>query len=472
MTGDQTTIVACATGWAYSPRALIRLSGPDTHDLCVRLLEQLPPAPGPTPGGTIISTSFMLAPNLRVPCFAMRFDAPRSYTGEDSIELVLPGNPHLLERVIARLTTEPGIREAGPGEFSARAFFNGKLTLEQAEGVAATIAATSEDDLAAADDLLEGRTGARYRAWTDDLAALLALVEAGIDFTDQEDVVPIAPAALAHRLDALIGTLRAHVGSRTGAERESTLPVAVLVGEPNAGKSTLFNALLARQRSIISPIAHTTRDAIAEPLNLRSDTGIPDADSTIMLVDLAGLDDRVNTGTGALAQQVALEAIRRADIIIWCDSTGRFREGLLPASARERARPILRIHTKADLAAPGTLTADVLNVCAIDGWNLGPLKRALADAALDRAANVHARSTSNAARLLPRHRGTLGTALAYLEAARATLGEHPAAAHALTHPELTAGALRSALDALGELIGDISPDDIIGRIFATFCVGK
>lgn len=485
------TIAALASGPGFSDRAVIRLSGPGTFAVCARLFDRLP-----GDSQKIAACRFHLCDDLDLPCLALRFDGPRSFTGEDSLEIVLPGNPTLLGRVVSRLLHEPEVREATPGEFSARAYLNNKLSLDQAEGLAATIAARTDEHLSAAAGLLSGRTGSRYRAWSDEVATLLALVEAGIDFTDQEDVVPIAPRDVGMRLDALASAVAGHLGHAGGAEHATGTPRIVLVGAPNAGKSTLFNALLGRTRAVVAPLAGTTRDVLAEQLDLSREA--PGA-SAITLIDLAGLDARLADGPGGVidlaAQEAARAEIAHADAIVWCDPSGRFAEPL----PEHRARTVIRVTTKADLAGVGAaarvskgLGAEAMRstrphtapptglsgetqarpvppregatiaICALDGWNLGTLKRALADATW--GADMGAGTW-----LLPRHRRVLALTLEHLRSAAGTLDP---AAHALKRPELTASALREALDLLGELTGRLSPDDIIGRVFATFCVGK
>jgi tRNA modification GTPase len=431
-TGD--TITALASPPGRSARALIRISGPGTRDLLVHACESLPPT-------RLAAARFRLTDSLSLPVLLLTARAPRSYTGEDTAEILLPGNPTLVDRVLARLTSIPGVRLATPGEFTARAYLNGKLTLDQAEGVAATIAAQNEDQLASARELLSGTAGERYRAWAEEVATLLALVEAGIDFSDQDDVVAIAPAELASRLQILMATIEAHVGSRAGAEARSTLPRVVLAGDPNAGKSTLFNALLRRHRTVVSPIAGTTRDVIEEELDLSQD--LPGA-GIVLLADMAGLEASV-CGIGAIAREHALRAIANADVVLHCDPAGRF------PPLRTNA-VVIRVCTKAD--QPGGREAGDVPVCALDGWNLFVLRRAVADAAC-------AGSAQAAAAVLPRHARALSEAASRIRDAEGA-----------GSPELVAGSLRSALDALGEVTGRISPDDVIGRIFSTFCIGK
>jgi tRNA modification GTPase len=384
------------------------------------------------------------------------FRGPRSYTGEDAAEIQVPANPVLVERVLRALTSREGVRAAEAGEFTARAYLAGKMTLSQAEGVAATVAASSDEQLAAARALLEGRAGEEYRRWADEVATLLALVESGIDFTDQEDVVPIAPAALLARVGALRGELFAHLGGVGGRESAGALARVALVGRPNAGKSTLFNALLGRRRAVTSPVAGTTRDVLAEELDLARD--VPGA-GMVLLEDLAGLD-AVEGGTAVgpavapvEAQRAAERAVREADVLVWCDPAGRF-EGVDVSAAK-----VIRVRTFAD--RPGHGGREDLAVCALDGWHVGALRRAIAEAATtSRGAGVAA--------LLPRHRRAMREAAGRLEGAAESVGAGPR----LSAPEVTATALRGALDALGELVGRISPDEVLGRVFATFCIGK
>lgn len=484
-------IAALSTGWGYSARALVRLSG-------AKLMERVGGVVEMEGGGEGSSARRMGAARVRlseegmIRVLAMYAPGPGSFTGEDVLELMLPGSPRVVERVLKVLCACEGVRAAEAGEFSARAFLNGRMTLEQAEGVSAVIAAGSEAELQAAQRVMSGRTGERYRGWSEELARLLALVEAGIDFTDQEDVVPIERGVLRARLENLRVEILGELGGAQGGEYERHQRRVVLMGRPNAGKSTLFNALLGRRRAVTSALAGTTRDVIAEDLELG---GGGMGAGVVTLMDAAGVDERIAdgqiAGKGREIERAAQERARAvacdADVVVWCDPSGAFREGELGTGTWRAA--VIRVRTKADLngaelaggasappggaelaggtpappggAPPGDMGE--LSVCALDGWHLGALKRAIADACF---------GARDAAGVCPvaRHRRTLSGVVDRLSGALSVL--NAGEARAIEHVELVAGELRGAMDLAGELTGAVTPDDVIGRVFATFCVGK
>lgn len=446
------TIAAIASPRGFSVRALVRLSGPGTLEILHATLDRPIGNPGafsarfrlPIPGGGA----------LPLPAGVMLFRSPRSFTGEDACELLIAGNPRLAERVLFALL-EAGARQAEPGEFTARAFLAGKMTLEQAEGVAQRIAAERDEELDAADRVLSGAFGAVVRGWADRLAGLLALVEAGVDFSDQEDVVPISAGELDAALADLIRAIDETIGGRGVGESTADEPRVALVGAPNAGKSTLFNALLGRPRAITHEQAGTTRDVLDEVLDLSRD--LPGA-GVVRLLDLPGLDAEASGAGDRAAQTQARAAIERADALVFCDPGGKFEGMDLSAS-----KPTIRVRTKADLAfGAGDPEGEggALRVCALDGWRLEALRRAIADAAC---------SPGGGGAVVPRHRRALRSGCAMLVDSRARIG---GGSGGLRMPELVAASMREALDELGSVCGRVSPDDVIGRIFASFCVGK
>lgn len=427
------TIIAWASAPGQSHRAVLRMSG-SWADIS-RVLHG-----AAFPG---VSRATLRAGGLSLPVLAVSWRGPRSYTGQDGADVLIPGNPHLADALLRGVTSGGVIRQASPGEFSARACLAGKLTIEQAEGVAAVIAAEGEAELSAARDLSRGVTGERYRAWADEITRLLALVEAGIDFTDQEDVRAIAPLDLARSCAAMADEMQGMLGT-PGAG--STLPRVVLAGEPNAGKSTLFNALLGRRRAIASPVAGTTRDVLEETLDLSSDKA-----GVVLLADMPGLEGgwEVLSEAGREAQAAARDALGAADLVLWCDPSGRFESAVLA-----EARAVIRVRTCADRGAPGR---EDLAVCAIDGWHVPALRRAIADATWGSS------RAGSCAGLLPRHRAAIAAAARVLADVEAAPDGEPA---------LVAERLRDAATCIGELTGRINPDDVLARVFSTFCIGK
>lgn len=454
------TIVACATAPGRSVRAVVRLSGPAVGTVCSTLLR-------PAISKRCVRRGAVLVGGRSCPAVVIRSVAPASFTGEDTLEVVLPGNPELVDRFIEACCAVEGVRRAGPGEFSARAYLDGRLALDEAEGIAAVIAARTSDDLAAAQQLASGEVGSMYRAWADELTTLLGLIEAGIDFVDQEDVVPIAPGALQQRLGRVRREMEERSRGGAAETAEGLPPLVVLAGAPNAGKSTLFNALLGRERSVAAMASGTTRDVLVETLALEEAAG---PGLAVRLADLPGLESGATGAAARAAQTAALETLGRADAVVHCDPEGRF--AALDAGVADSV-PVLRVQTKADL--PGAAQLEVAGrapesagrssdvaVCALDGWHLDVLRRGIADIAL-RAPG------GSCAVALARHAREIGRAARALEAVEA---EIDSTARTLDTPELVADGLRSAVDSLGQVLGRITPDDVIGRVFATFCVGK
>jgi tRNA modification GTPase len=437
-------------------RGLIRVSGPQAFDvlralLVERTIDDLPPR-------VLSPVRVALSPDISLPVLLARFVGPRSYTGQDMVELQCPGHPSLLERLLQRVLTL-GARLAEPGEFTFRAFVAGKLDLTQAEGIHATISATNDAELRAAAQLREGKLGQASTRLVDDLATQLALTEAGIDFVDQDDVVPILPGALLAAVSRVRGSLDDLLRHSRSWGELTALPRVVLVGAPSAGKSTLFNALLGRTRAVVSDLPGTTRDVLAEPLSLP----LPDGRSgDVMLLDIAGLDDAAAL-LDREAQHAATAAIAQADLLLIIDDGSG---DPLPLDVTKIGTPMLRVRTKIDVVPTSDQRYDV-RISAVTGAGMDDLRAAMATA-VGSLAHVAA---GDAMALQPRHEQSLRHAAAHLAEAIDLLAPQRDG-RAVAHVELVAGALRSTLNELTSLGGTMTPDDIIGRVFATFCIGK
>lgn len=398
-------------------RAVVRLSGPRAVELA-----------GAWPGAVVCR-------------------APRSYTREDVVELHLPGSPPLVRAAVARLV-QAGARPARPGEFTLRAFLNGRIDLCQAEAVERLIAAEGEDDRRAALDLLQGAFSRRLRRLEETLLDLAADAEAAIDFTDQDIEILSVPDAV-RRADAAradLGDLLARTASRDVADAR---PVAALVGLPNAGKSALFNALTGAD-AIVSGVAGTTRDVLSAEV---------DVGARVRLLDTAGR--RPSEGLEAEAVRRAEEAAAGADLLLFVvDVTDAERARPL----EPRGRPVILVFSKCDLAAAEPLrtrfhTREVVCTSARTGQGVAELKEALRRRLAAGAGGADARF-----RVSLRQQALLRGAAEALDRAAAVapgLGM-----------EFVALDVRAALEALGGVTGRHVDEEILNRIFSRFCLGK
>jgi tRNA modification GTPase len=416
---------------------VIRLSGPRAFSLARRIV--------PLPRGRGVRRGTGRLGDSTFPCEAWSMPAPRSYTREDVVEIHLPGAPPLARAAVDRLL-DLGARSAEPGEFTRRAFQNGRIDLAQAEAVLAAIRAGSDAELSAAAALLQGEFSRRVAGLEDRLTSFAADVEASIDFVDQDiDLLPAGEAI--HRLRDLRREVSDLLTDSRAAEVASDAPAAFLVGPRNSGKSTLFNAL-AGTDAITSEVPGTTRDLLegrVEGLRLYDAPGLPGEGA-------AGPVDRE-------AALRAEEAIRGADLwVVVVDAT-------TPAvpCAPEPGRPAVAVVTKSDLAdgsaVAGTLPIpDAVVVSAVTGYGLGELRSRLREWA--GAAGPGARFT------LSRRQ------LALLRQARRSLDRASESFRSARSPEFAALDARAALDAIGGITGRRADEEILDRIFSRFCVGK
>jgi tRNA modification GTPase len=430
---DPDTIAAISTSIGPAARIIVRLSGPDAYRIAGSITK--------TGGASDALQTELHLNDLKIPAWLYCFKSPHSYTTEDLIEFHIPGNP-LLARMLLDELLRLGARPAEPGEFTARAFFNGRLDLTAAEGVAATIAAHNQQELSAARQLLSGELSRRLQPLMDRLAQMLALVEVGIDFSD-EDVSFISAEQVNSDIDVIKRELQNLYEQSPRFERLTHEPTFVLVGRPNAGKSTLLNALAGRARAIVSPQAGTTRDALSAEIAL--ERGI------VKVIDVAGLEETSPIEPiAAQMHQRALRTLEEADFVILLHDFTDHRPLLqLPR------QPDLLVKTKSDLATPD----DGLFISAQTGQNLELLRSEMSALAFGSPTAAPAAVALNS-----RH----------LQALDATITSLNRAQNALKAcgDEVIALELRESLHSLGQILGQLSPDDLLGRIFSTFCIGK
>jgi len=452
------TILAVSSSPGRSARGLVRISGPRAFDLIARELLSAFHAESVR---REIRPARLRFSGSELPVLLLTAPGPTTATGEDVVELQAPGNPLLLAGIVDALvesgrSADFDVRLAEPGEFTARAFFNGRCSLTEAEGIAATIAACSDAQLRAASMLRTGRLGTVARELSESIASMLALVEAGIDFSDEEDVVAIPPDELVSRLEPIRDVIHGVLDRSIGMESLQSLPHVVLCGPPNAGKSTLFNALLGHERAIVSDRPGTTRDVLREPMDLSVGNA---ATREVMLIDLAGIDPLDPSPLNHHMQDMARDAIEHADLLLVCRPSGSDFE----MADDDR---VLRVSTKSDLEEADA-DSDSIGVSARSGVGMEPLRDAIRTRLDDRMVHFEA----DAMALQPRHEAELRESRDGLDQVH-DLVAPSRGLRALPHPELVAAALRRSLDATSSLAGELTPDDILGRIFSSFCIGK
>ncbi|WP_449410501.1 tRNA uridine-5-carboxymethylaminomethyl(34) synthesis GTPase MnmE [Methylobacterium komagatae] len=430
------TLFAPASGFGRAAVAVLRVSGPEAGAVLAALAGSPPPARRLSlrtlrdpADGTVLDRALVAF-----------FPGPETYSGEDMAELHLHGGLAVRARVLAALSRQPGCRPAGPGEFTRRAVLNGRMDLAEAEGVADLIDAETEGQRRQALRQLEGALSRQVAAWRDEAIDLLAGAEAALDFSDEGDVDEDGlDAALIGRATTLRDAIAAALADGRRGERLRDGFWVVLAGEPNAGKSTLLNALARREAAIVSEIPGTTRDAIEVRLDLE---GLP-----VVLVDTAGLRD-TDEAVEAEGIRRSRACIAEADLVLALVPPG----GVAPDLG---AAPNLLVHTKADLSSE---PSEGLAVSARTGEGLP----ALLDALRERAEAGMGEGDALITRA--RHREALERCLDHLDRLCAGV--------AGGLPELAAEDLRLAVRALGEVGGHVGVEDVLDRLFAGFCIGK
>ena len=433
------TICALATAPGPATRAIVRIAGPGTRAVLASLIGPVPPG-----RALLADTSMRLEPFTQpVPADIYLWAAPASYTGQDAAELHFVSSEPIIEAVVAALLAA-GARAANPGEFTARAFLAGKKDLTQAEAVAAVVEAGTDVDLHAALGQLAGGVTMPLSRVRGDLLDLLADTEAALDFAE-EDIEFVTADATLKRISAALAHLK-NLTRQLSERSTSGRPVrVVLVGAPNAGKSTLFNALLGHDAALVSASPGTTRDY------LTAETVI--GGIRVELADTAGRGEALGA-IDAESQLLGVAHADRADVVVWCMPLAELHS--LGSGVPPPGR-VVRVATQADLCSADAPSGWV-SASAIAAGGLEKLRRTLTAAVAFAAAPPLAPSQS-------RVRAHVGTATAALLRAH----EH---ARESDPPELLALALREALHEIGAMAGEVHTDDLLDRIFSRFCIGK
>ena len=441
---DGDVIVALATPPGVSALAVVRLSGPPGRTLPVaaRLVPQLGASPEPRRAQRLTVADAEGAPLDEA--VVLYFAAPASSTGEDVVELFCHGSPAVVRELIGAACAA-GARPALPGEFSRRALRNGKLDLAEAEGVARLAAAQSRGEARLALGRVRGELSSRVAAVRDRLLTVLAGIEASLDFPEDEASPPSSGPAL----EAAERELRDLLARGSAGARADGLPVVAIAGAPNAGMSALFNALHGTDRTIVTPVPGTTRDVVAEAVELSGER--------VRLLDTAGLretDDPVER----IGVDAALGAVGAADLVLLAVD-GTAPDPGWPAGVDPGRTLVVR--TKADLArspaagAGAGAGAGAIATSAVTGEGIRELGRAV-------AARLGLTPFEGDLLVLERQRAALSFALEAVGRARAEgLPE-----------EVAASELREALHRLGEVTGETATEDLLDRIFSSFCIGK
>ncbi len=428
----QATIFALSSGQPPAGVAVMRISGPSTRMALECMIGSLP-----LPRQASLRTIRNRNGELLDQGLVLYFAGPHSFTGEDCAELQVHGSRAVVNAV-AETLRDLGLRQAEAGEFARRAFEHGRLDLVEVEGLSDLVSAETEMQRKLALQTGMGALSAQYAGWADRLTYARAMIEAELDFADEEDAPDSAADLIGADLSALMAEMSAASASTKSAEIIRNGFKVAIIGAPNAGKSSLLNAMAKREVAIVTDIAGTTRDVLTVELDMEG--------YLVRLYDTAGIRDADDIVEREGIQR-AKAAARSADMVLYLKEAGSSSDAYEDYSV-----PYLKVETKADLYPDDG--SDVVRISSVTGEGLDRIHQAIVDLA---------RETWNAGSLVShdRHREHIALASKFIQ-------------NAVDEPrlELKADALRAAGDELGRITGRVDVEDLLDVIFSKFCIGK
>ena len=459
------TVVAVSSPTSEK-EVIVRITGPKTIDKVAQIF-----SPGIPKGKRgLIRGSVAVDDELRIDAKLYLFLAPHSYTGDDVAEIHIYTNPSVTGALMGRFLGA-GLRMAGPGEFTARAYLNGKIDLSQAEAVNEIVVSSNKFQLAAAEKLLSGRLAETTAEVRERLMDCLSLIEAGLDFSG-EDIEFITCDGAVERLVEIKEQLEQLLSGNISYESVIDLPAVGIAGAPNAGKSSLLNKLLGKARSIVSAQRKTTRDVLTGLLTLRH--------CNCVLFDCAGLMHQTHNILDELAQQAAVESLQNSSVVVFCVDASK-KDWSEDITIRKLIEPktLIPVATKCDLLSEEMLAnrltglnklfnVEFLPTSAETGIGLEQLRKTidkkLIELALGRGSEGQVAEQASGVALTARHRQAVTEAIENISESVSELKDG--------NEEVTAMMLRAANEGLSSIAQQHVDDEILERIFSRFCIGK
>lgn len=451
--GETSTITAFATPLSESAIAVIRVSGPDSHRIAIEAFSSKKELKARY---AVFGIYKSVSGDALDECLYVTFNDKSSYTGEDSLEIYCHGNPFIAKKIFSDLISR-GCRQALPGEFTRRAFLNGKMDLTQAEAVADVISARSEIALNAAQKLLSGTLGKKISDWNEKIVRLLAEIESQIDFSDEE-VPDLDRHFFEPKLAAIISELKNTENTARYSSAVHDGINVVIFGPPNAGKSSLLNVLVGEERALVSEEAGTTRDFISENINI--------GPYRIRILDTAGIREHASSKIEEAGIKRSIECMKKADFFIFViDASSEIPEISDEVRSLISTDNTLLVLNKSDLGLVRDADEFLPGFERISLSLLGSgVYELLSEKVLSVLKNKEIVPKDDVLIVGIRHAESLSCARGYLEEAIQSLGIVPL--------EFTANNLRSAINELSEILGRFDNEKVLDKVFSSFCIGK